>query len=73
MPTLLPPPRRVQVKAKPSLASIVFNGFLVVSALLLAFVVLQREEEYGLGRPHPAVVRLNTDTLDMGLAGRAPL
>lgn len=28
-----------------------FNTFMVVSALLLAFVVLVREEQYALGRP----------------------
>lgn len=53
MPTTLPPPRRVAEKR--SLARIIFdflfNTALVVSALILTFMVLVREEQYAFGRP----------------------
>ena len=56
MPTYLPRPPRVA--AKPSrlrtVINVLFNTFMVVSALLLAFVVLVREEQYALGRPDAA-------------------
>ncbi len=53
LPTILPPRRRVKnaESKEQSVASILFNTFLVVSALLLTFVVLVREEEYALARP----------------------
>lgn len=52
LPTILP--RHRGARSKPSLMhktfSVAFNTFLVVSALLLAFVVLEREERYALGQ-----------------------
>lgn len=51
MPTVLPPPRRRVESKERSVANILFNTFLVVSALLLTFVVLIREEEYALAQP----------------------
>ena len=53
MPTILP--RKPHVATKhPRLRTVfnvLFNTFMVVSALLLTFVVLVREEQYGLARP----------------------
>ncbi len=61
MPTALPPipPRRRRAPKKRSLARIVFdvvfNTALVVSALMLTFVVLVRQEQYASGqRQRPA-------------------
>ena len=52
MPTTLPHRRRTD--EKPSLARIVFdflfNTVLVVSALILTFIVLVREEQYAIGQ-----------------------
>lgn len=53
MPTALPRSRRVE--AKQSAASIIFNTFLVVSALLLAFLVVVREESYAFPQPETAI------------------
>lgn len=50
MPTVLPPSRRVKKKRKLSVFSVLFNTFLVVSALALTFAVLVREEEYALAQ-----------------------
>ncbi|HEY1475128.1 MAG TPA: hypothetical protein VGF53_13715 [Pseudolabrys sp.] len=53
MPTTLPPRRRAD-EIKRSLTRIifdvVFNTALVVSALILTFIVLVREEQYAFGR-----------------------
>jgi hypothetical protein len=66
LPTALPRPR-VKTKTKTSAASVVFNTFLVVSAVALTFVVLQREEDYAFARPaDPApAVEVQTDPPDM--------
>ena len=50
MPTFLPPRRAVHVKKRPSLFDIAFNTALVVSALMLTFAVLVREEQFALER-----------------------
>ena len=53
MPTILPPPCRAP--EKPSLArrvfDVAFNTALVVSALILTFIVLEREQRYGFAPP----------------------
>ena len=68
MPTVLPRPRVQRARSKRSIASVLFNGFLVVSALALTFVVLMREEEYAFARPEPARVKLEQpDTADLPL------
>ncbi len=54
MPTLLP--RRRRVEAKTSFATVLFNAFLLMSALALTVVVLVREEEYALGQTEPAAI-----------------
>jgi hypothetical protein len=61
LPTALPPipPRPRRASDKRSLARIVFdvvfNTALVVSALMLTFIVLIREEQYAFGQqPRPA-------------------
>jgi hypothetical protein len=50
LPTDLPRRRRVESKTK-SVVTLLFNTFMVVSALLLTFVVLVREEQYALAQP----------------------
>ena len=49
MPTALPRPTRVEKKR--SVLSVVLNGFMLVSALALAFIVLVREQGYANGQP----------------------
>ena len=49
MPTALPRPPRV--KPKPTLFGVVLNTFMVLSALILTFVVLVREQGYANGQP----------------------
>jgi hypothetical protein len=56
MPTGLP--RRNHLAAKQSVASIAFNTLLVASAVLLAIVVVVREESYALGQGQPAPTEL---------------
>ena len=53
MPTVLPPLPRPQsaTRKRPSVFTILFNTFMVVSALMLAFAVLVREEQYAFPRP----------------------
>jgi hypothetical protein len=53
LPTALPRPRSVARK-RPSVFTVLFNTFMVVSALMLAFVVLVREEQYAFPRPEIA-------------------
>lgn len=48
MPTALPRPR---VKQKRSLFGVVLNAGMLVSALILTFVVLVREQGYANGQP----------------------
>lgn len=50
MPTALPPPPR-RVEKKRTVFGVVFNAFLVVSALALTFMVLVREQGYANGQP----------------------
>jgi hypothetical protein len=50
LPTALPPPTR-RVEKKRSLFTTVLNTFMVVSALLLTFMVLVREQGYANGQP----------------------
>ncbi|HTT47133.1 MAG TPA: hypothetical protein VMG39_03920 [Pseudolabrys sp.] len=51
MPTSLPPPRRGEARATGRLVfNVLFNGAMLVSALLLAFAVLVREQQYALGQ-----------------------
>ena len=63
MPTDLPRPRRADTKTKTAV-TFLFNTFMVVSALLLAFVVLVREEQYALAQPDV----LSAVTMSMGTA-----
>ena len=49
MPTALPRPPRVKPKA--TLFGVVLNTFMVLSALILTFVVLVREQGYAMGEP----------------------
>ena len=49
MPTALPRPPRVKPKA--TLFGVVLNTFMVLSALILTFVVLVREQGYANGQP----------------------
>jgi hypothetical protein len=47
LPTNLPRPR---VKAKKSVFTVVLNGFMLGSALILTFIVLLQEERYAMGQ-----------------------
>ena len=47
MPTNLPRPR---VKAKTSVFTVVLNGFMLSTALILTFMVLLQEERYAMGQ-----------------------
>jgi len=51
VPTALPPRRRDE--RNKAIASILFNTFLLVSALAFAVVVLVREQNYVLRQPSP--------------------
>ena len=54
MPTALPRPRRIEKKKRPPLRvafDVLFNGTLILSALVLVFIVLVREEQYAFGQP----------------------
>ena len=62
MPTNLPRPR---VKPKRSIFSDVLNAFMLVSALILTFVVLVREQRYTNGEPGifaDAIIQLTEQT-----------
>jgi len=57
LPTTLPPPRRVAKKRSPArtVLEFLFNTAMVVSALILTFMVLVREERYASGVQETAV------------------
>jgi hypothetical protein len=48
LPTNLPRPR---VKEKKSVFTVVFNGFMLGSALILTLMVLLQEERFAMGQP----------------------
>lgn len=52
MPTTLPHRRRADEKPSPAriVFDVLFNAALVVSALILTFIVLVREEQYAFGQ-----------------------
>jgi hypothetical protein len=51
LPTALP--RFPRVEKKRSVFSVVLNALMLVSALVLAFIVLVREQQYAMGKPGP--------------------
>jgi hypothetical protein len=53
------PPRRVERKTA-SFFTLVLNTFMLVSALLLTFVVLVREEQYAFGQPDDPAPIINS-------------
>ena len=56
-------PRRRKTLAGARCRSFLFNGAMLVSALILAFIVLVREEQYALGQqPSQAGVIQQADT-----------
>jgi ABC-type cobalt transport system substrate-binding protein len=78
LPTALPPirPRPRRVTEKRSLARIVFdvvfNTALVVSALMLTFVVLVRQEQYAFGqqpRADQTIEQIEPATQDWDMTG----
>jgi hypothetical protein len=71
LPTALP--RRRRVKAKQSFVSILFNTFLVVSALALTFVVLVREERYAFAKLEAATVEQAAPKGPLELTGESML
>lgn len=66
MPTTLPHRRRADVKRSPAriVFDVLFNGALLVSALILAFVVLVREEQYALGQSGGLTTVIQQSTMD---------
>lgn len=66
MPTTLPPRRRSDAKRARQRAvfDIAFNGALLVSALILAFVVLLREEQYALGQTGELATAIEQTTVN---------
>ncbi len=71
MPTTLPHRRRADVKRSRArtVFDVLFNAALVVSALILTFIVLVREEQYAFGKqesPAQAIERGATDTSGEG-------
>jgi hypothetical protein len=72
MPTALPRPR---VKQKRSLFDVVLNAGMLVSALILTFIVLVREQGYAMGEPGMfanAIVQM-TQQSPPDTAGESPL
>ena len=67
MPTILPPPHRKE-KPRLSVFSVLFNTFLVASALALTFALLVREEQYALAQANslPAIETNAALTADGG-------
>ena len=53
MPIFLPPKPQPRAAKKSSVFDVLFNGFLVVSALALAGVVLVQEQRFAMGQPGP--------------------
>ena len=66
MPTTLPHRRRADVKRTTAriVFDVLFNGAMIVSALILTFIVLVREEQYAFGRQQgtPYTLRQSLDT-----------
>ena len=75
MPTNLPHRRRVD--EKPSLARTVFdflfNTALIVSALILTFIVLVREEQYAFGQPESPAQAIEQSAQQSPLDGGHPV
>ena len=75
MPTTLPHRRRADVK--PSRARTVFdflfNTALVVSALILTFIVLVREEQYAFGQPESPAQAIEQSAQQSPLDGGHPV
>ena len=66
MPTNLPQRRRADEKH--SLArtvfDVLFNGAMIVSALILTFIVLVRQEQYAFGRPESPAQMIQQDAAE---------
>ena len=72
LPTVMPPvwlrPRRVPEKRSLTgkIFDVLFNGALIVSALILAIIVMVREEQYAYGQQEDTVLAIE-QTLMSGL------
>jgi hypothetical protein len=66
LPTNLPHRHRANVKRSPRrvVFDILFNGAMLVSALILTFIVLVREQQYAFGQPEFANQTMQQRTLD---------
>ena len=66
MPTTLPHRRRADAKRTPAriVFDVLFNGAMIVSALILTFIVLVREEQYAFGRQQGANLTIQHIPLD---------
>ena len=66
MPTTLPHRRRADEKRTTAriVFDVLFNGAMIVSALILTFIVLVREEQYAFGRRQgrPYTIQQSLDT-----------
>ena len=72
MPTVLPRPPRVEPKR--GLFGVALNAFMVMSALILAVVVLVREERYAVGEPGifaDAIIQMTQQNAPVRSGGRA--
>jgi hypothetical protein len=50
LPTALPPRPRPRLEQKRTVFGIVLNASMLVSALVLTFIVLMREQQYAMGK-----------------------
>ncbi len=72
MPTTLPHRPRADVKRSPRriVFDILFNGAMLVSALILTFIVLVREEQFAFGEQQIANRTMQQRTLEATGEGR---
>jgi hypothetical protein len=66
LPTALPRRRRVTVKRSRArtIFDVLFNTAMVVSALILTFIVLVREEQYAFGQPKSPAQAIEQSSVD---------
>ena len=66
LPTDLPDRRRADEKrlSARTVFNVLFNGALIVSALILTFIVLVRQEQYAFGRPEIAAQMIQQDAAE---------
>ena len=72
MPTDLPKRRRADEKRSltRTVFDVLFNGAMIVSALILTFIVLVRQEQYAFGRLESRAQMIQQGTVDSTGEGR---